>query len=45
MSFDYNDYHTFINSKYYNIYELNALNNIANSGGILYLNIAYLVVQ
>ena len=45
MSFDYNDCHTFINSKYYNIYELNALNNIADFGGILYLSIAYLVIQ
>ena len=40
MPFD--DYHTFINSKYYHINELNALNNKANYFGILRLNIASL---
>ena len=42
MPFDDNDHHTFINSKYYNINELNALNNKANYFGILHLNIASL---
>ena len=31
MPFDDNDHHTFINSKYYNINELSALNNKVNS--------------
>ena len=42
MPFDDNDHHTFINSKYYNINELNALNNKVNYFGILHLNIASL---
>ena len=42
MPFDDNDHHTFINSKYYNINELNALNNKGNYFGILHLNIASL---
>ena len=42
MPFDDNDYHTFINSKYYHINELNALNNKAYYFGILRLNIASL---
>ena len=40
--FDDNDHHTFINSKYCNNNELNALNNKANYFGILHLNIASL---
>ena len=39
---DNNDNHTFINSKQYNISELNALNNKANYFEILHLNIASL---
>ena len=42
MPFDDNDHHTFINSKYFDINELNALNNKANYFGILHLNIASL---
>ena len=42
MPFDDNNHHTFINSKYYNINELNALNNKVNYFGILHLNIASL---
>ena len=42
MPFDDNDHHTFINSKYYDINELNALNNKVNYFGILHLNIASL---
>ena len=42
MLFDDNDHHTFINSKYYDVNELNALNNKANYFGILHLNIASL---
>ena len=42
MPFDDNDHHTFINSKYYNINELNALNNKGKYFGILHLNIASL---
>ena len=42
MPFDDNDHHTFINSKYCDINELNALNNKANYFGILHLNIASL---
>ena len=42
MPFNDNDHHTFINSKYYDINELNALNNKGNYFGILHLNIAYL---
>ena len=42
MSFDDNDHHTFINSKYYDINDLNALNNKGNYFGILHLNIASL---
>ena len=42
MPFDDNNHHTFINSKYYNINELNALNNNANHFGIVHLNIASL---
>ena len=40
MPFDDNGHLTFINSKYYNTNELNALNNKANYFGILHLNIA-----
>ena len=42
MPFDGSDHHTIINSNYYNINELNALNNKANYFGILHLNIAFL---
>ena len=42
IPFDDNDYYTFINSKYYDINELNALNSKANYFGILHLNIASL---
>ena len=42
MPFDDNDHHSFINSKYYNINELNALNNKGNYLEILHLNIASL---
>ena len=42
MPFDDNDHHSFINSKYYNINELNALNNKGNYFEILHLNIASL---
>ena len=42
IPFDDNDHRTFINSKYYDINELNALNNKANYFGILHLNIASL---
>ena len=42
MPFDDNDLHTFINSKYCNINELNALNNKVNYFRILHLNIASL---
>ena len=42
MPFDDNDHHTFINSKYYDINELNAVNSKANYFGILHLNIASL---
>ena len=42
MPFDDNDHHTFINSKYYNVNELDALNNKANYFGILHLHIASL---
>ena len=42
MPFDDNDHHTFINSKYFDNNELNALNNKANYFGILHLNIASL---
>ena len=42
MPFDDNNHHTFINAKYYNINELNALNNNANHFGIVHLNIASL---
>ena len=42
MPFDDSDHHTFINSKYYDINELNALNNRANYFGILHLNITFL---
>ena len=42
MPFDDNDHHTFVNSKYYDINELNALNNKVNYFGILHLNIASL---
>ena len=40
IPFDDNDHRTFINSKYYDINELNALNNEAKYFGILHLNIA-----
>ena len=42
MPFDDNDHHTVINSKYYHINELNALNNKANYFGIFHINIAFL---
>ena len=42
MPFDDNDHHTFINSKYYDINELNALNKKGNYFRILHLNIASL---
>ena len=42
IPFDDNDHHIFINSKYYNINELNALNNKGKYFGILHLNIASL---
>ena len=42
MPFDDNYHHTFINSKYYDINELNALNNKKNYFWILHLNIAIL---
>ena len=42
LPFDDNDHHTFINSKYYDINELNALNNKGNYFGILHLNITSL---
>ena len=42
MPFDDNDHHTFINSKYYDINELNTLNNKSNYFGILHLNMTSL---
>ena len=42
MPFDDNDHQTFINSKYYDINGLNALNNKVNYFEILHLNIASL---
>ena len=39
MTFDDNDYHTFINSKCYDNIEMNALNNKANYFGILHFNL------
>ena len=42
MPFDDSDDHTFINSKYYDINELNVLSNKENYFGILHLNIASL---
>ena len=42
MPFDDNGHHTFINSKHYDINELNSLNNKANYFGIHNLNIASL---
>ena len=42
MPFDDNDHHTYINSKYNDINELNALNNEVNYFGILHLNRASL---
>ena len=42
MSFDENDHHTFVISKYYDINGLNALNNKAMYFGILHLNITSL---
>ena len=42
MHFDNNDHRTFINSKYYNINELDALNSKANYFRICHLNIASL---
>ena len=38
MPFDDNDRQIFVNSKYYDINELNALNNKANYCRILHLN-------
>ena len=42
IPFDGNQHHTFINSKYYDIGEQNALNNKGNYFGILHLNITSL---
>ena len=38
MPFDDNNHHTFINSKYYDINEMNVLNNKANYFGIAFLS-------
>ena len=43
MPFDDNDHHTFINSKYYDINKLNALNNKGNYFGILHLKNIFIV--